>query len=353
MAKLQVGIIGCGQIATMHAKCYQNNDRARIAAVCDIREELVIERALEWEASKYYLDYRELLADPDIDAVAILTPNHLHARMAYDAIREGKHVSMQAPLCLSLPESDTLVAESTKHAVVLKVTEALFFFQPLLDLNAYLSQGEIGRTISQSYRTHIGSPDGGWEIKPESWLWRFDPQKAGGGPFLFDEVYHKLAVATLLAGRISHVQAWVERTEIVPGYYVDAPSVIYWKHQNPAVIGSLAVTYSPKLLLPSKYYPNDTRAEITGESGIFSVSLSPANLSTDSPLSMFRDGRHFQFGEVEASWDKAFVASTENFINAIHGMEKPIMTGEEAREILRLTLAVHQSAQTGRAQQVA
>ena len=66
MTKLGVGIIGTGQISPLHAAGYLADDRVRLQAVCDTRQDLAVERALEWNASRYYTDYRELLEDEQV-----------------------------------------------------------------------------------------------------------------------------------------------------------------------------------------------------------------------------------------------------------------------------------------------
>ena len=78
---LRVGFIGAGRIADMHYEGYRNNPVARLHAVCDTAPGLLRRRASQWEVEKTYDDYRRLLDDPEIDAVEIITPHHLHKQM--------------------------------------------------------------------------------------------------------------------------------------------------------------------------------------------------------------------------------------------------------------------------------
>ena len=86
MEKVNVGFIGCGQIANLHYPAYKKYDKARLLAVCDTDPELLAERKKEWKVEKTYTNYHELLADPDIDAVEIITPHKLHEKMVFDAL---------------------------------------------------------------------------------------------------------------------------------------------------------------------------------------------------------------------------------------------------------------------------
>ena len=93
MGKLKVGIIGCGGIANQkHFPALKNNaDLAEMVAFCDIIEERATKAAEEYgvEGAKVYTDYRELLADPEIDIVHICTPNVSHSKIAVPQSRRS------------------------------------------------------------------------------------------------------------------------------------------------------------------------------------------------------------------------------------------------------------------------
>ncbi|NQT04612.1 MAG: Gfo/Idh/MocA family oxidoreductase [Dehalococcoidia bacterium] len=82
MSQLCVGLIGVGFIADLHYLGYKDNPRVKLHAVCDVDEALLQRRAREWGVEKVYTDYHKLLADPNVDAVEVLTRHHLHAEMA-------------------------------------------------------------------------------------------------------------------------------------------------------------------------------------------------------------------------------------------------------------------------------
>ena len=110
MERLRVGLIGVGGIARLHALGYQDNPQAELYALCDVDEGLLQQRAKEWGAQRTYSDYRQLLADPHVKAVEVITPHHLHAPMGIAALEAGKHVSMQKPMAVSVTECDALIA---------------------------------------------------------------------------------------------------------------------------------------------------------------------------------------------------------------------------------------------------
>ena len=115
--RVNVGAIGVGRISRIHdmKEVWQHAD-AHVAAVCDVDskraaagarlvdETYAARLGKAYSGTRTYADYRELLANPDIDAVLISTPDHQHARLAVDAVRAGKHVYLQKPASLTVVE---------------------------------------------------------------------------------------------------------------------------------------------------------------------------------------------------------------------------------------------------------
>ena len=71
---------------------------------------------------KPYTDYREMLEDPDVDAVIIVTPSGLHANMAQDALDAGKHVLVEKPLAMSADDADSLIRKLKKSNMLSRLS---------------------------------------------------------------------------------------------------------------------------------------------------------------------------------------------------------------------------------------
>lgn len=126
-SKIQIGQIGFGRIASSHdlPETIKNMDIARVVAVADLDRKRM-EKGKQWIQDYYkgknkgddymnvstYQDYRDLLADPSIDAVIISTPDHWHAQPAMEAALSGKDIYLQKPTSLTIEEgrmmSDTI-----------------------------------------------------------------------------------------------------------------------------------------------------------------------------------------------------------------------------------------------------
>src|ERR1044072_5542243 len=119
--RINVGAIGVGRISRIHdMKEVLRHDDAHIVAVCDLDlkrlgagQQLVDDRYSAKQDKPYsgtlgYADHHELLANKDIDAVLVSTPDHQHARLAIDAVRAGKDVYLQKPASLTIAEGRKL-----------------------------------------------------------------------------------------------------------------------------------------------------------------------------------------------------------------------------------------------------
>jgi predicted dehydrogenase len=118
MPKVKVGVIGCGMVAqVMHLPYLRElDDRFELAALCDVSPGLVTQLAREYQVSRTYADYRDMLDQADLDAVMVLT--QLHARPAIAAARARKHVFIEKPMVTNLEEADELVAAVGSSQVV-------------------------------------------------------------------------------------------------------------------------------------------------------------------------------------------------------------------------------------------
>ena len=98
MDKVRFGIIGCGVIGPWHARAITDTQEAELVACCDIIEERARKLSNDFGVAKVYTDYKEMLADGDIDAVCVCTPSGMHGMVAMDAARAGKHIMCELSL---------------------------------------------------------------------------------------------------------------------------------------------------------------------------------------------------------------------------------------------------------------
>ena len=190
MDEVRTCVVGMG-IGRANGRAIYNNPRGRVTAVCDIIEWKMHDYAKELpEEVKYYIDYKEMCQDPDIDAVMVATPNQVHVPVAMEAIKNGKHVLCTKPLAHAAEPARELVAVAEASGLVNMMSLGMRFSDQVLYMGDLIQQGELGEIYYARARSmrRSGIPD-----------WNVDFIKEGGGGFR-DMGVHVLDVAWWLLG---------------------------------------------------------------------------------------------------------------------------------------------------------
>jgi predicted dehydrogenase len=138
------GVIGTGLWGEFHALTYSTYPGAELIAVSDINEERAVQVAEKYGASRWYADYRELLADDEIDAVTVATPDFLHTEIGVEAAGAGKHILMEKPLALTVEDCRTIIAAAEEAGVKLMVDFHNRWSPPFNALKQRIESGEMG-----------------------------------------------------------------------------------------------------------------------------------------------------------------------------------------------------------------
>ena len=121
MARLSVGVIGCGTVAQIMwlPNLRELDDHFELKAICDVSPSLVESLKSYYNVSRGFLDYRDLIAE-ELDVVIVLTPGS-HAAAAMAAMQAGKHVIVEKPMCFTLREADAMISTSNRSGKRLMV----------------------------------------------------------------------------------------------------------------------------------------------------------------------------------------------------------------------------------------
>ncbi len=207
-APLGIGLIGTGFMGRAHALAFRNVSAAfelpvpvHLAALADADSARAEQCAQAWGFERSHSDWQQLIDDPQVQVVAITTPNHLHFPMAMAAIAAGKAVYCEKPLAVSLAQADEMRRSAEAAGVV---TQVGYNYQhnPIIDLaKEMIEAGELGEIISfqgEFSEDFMGDP-------ASPWSWRCEAAHAGGA--LADLGSHLLAMARYLLGDIEAVCA--------------------------------------------------------------------------------------------------------------------------------------------------
>jgi predicted dehydrogenase len=150
---IRFAIIGCGRIAKRHADLLGRGQiaGASLSAVCDV----VPERAQafgERYSVPWFTSIDDMLAAPGIDAVSVLTPSGMHADHAVAVARSGRHIVVEKPMALTLPDADRMIAEADEAGVRLFVVKQNRFNVPVVKAREALDAGRLGRLVLGTVR---------------------------------------------------------------------------------------------------------------------------------------------------------------------------------------------------------
>lgn len=193
--RLNIGVIGTGRIGSFHTRnLVRRVPEANVVAVCDIRLEVAQAVADELGIRRVVRDYRELLADRDIEAVVIASSTDTHPFMIEDAARAGKQIFSEKPLALDLPSIDAALAVVEETGVKLQVGFNRRFDRSFRHVREVVASGRIGRPCI----LHITNRD------PEPPTLEY--ARTSGGMFL-DMSIHDFDMARYQIGEVEEVYA--------------------------------------------------------------------------------------------------------------------------------------------------
>lgn len=345
MVKVRVGFIGAGRIADLHALAYSDNPTGELYAVADSTPGRAESRARQWGAKRAYVNYQDMLADKNVDAVEVLLPHYLHLPATVAALESGKHVSLQKPMALSIAEANQMIAAAKKANRIFRVLENFHHYEPHLRAKAIIESGEIGDPVGVRIKVVGGKAVGGWPIPQESMSWRSEPEKGGPPGQLFDAGHHHAAMGYFIFGQFERVHAFADLKQAGGRYLGGAPAMVSWQHRGGSRYGSWQVTASPDMHVRTRYYSGEDLLEVTGTSGIVWVNRCTADLLGAPPVTVYRDGRVCHHSDLETDWGDSFRRGGQAFTEAIStGKSSASLSGTEGRHILATLFAVIRSA---------
>lgn len=345
MSKLRIGLIGCGWIAQgAHLPAWANFKDAEVVAYCDIVEDRLKESCEKFGKKKTYLDYRELLASEEVDAVDICTPNGVHADPTVAALEAGKHVIVEKPIARNASEAAKMLEAEKQTGRKLQVALCQRFGSASQVLKNYVDAGKIGEVYyarAQALRRR-GIP---------SWGNFTNKEIQGGGP-LIDIGVHILDLTIWLMGHPKPVSA-----SAVTYVKFGTREGIFgewgpWDYKNYTVedfaSGFVRFDNGASLVLEASFAANTK--------GVFSTALmgteGGAQLSTfdQSPLSIFREehGSLVDLSPVSLPKVNVYEAELRAFVDCIRNDTVPPVTAEQALVVTKILDAFYKSAEMGR-----
>lgn len=196
-------MIGLGFMGATHLSAFSKIPDVQLTGICTQSERSLAEHlsqaggnlerpamAFDFSAVRHSTHWRELVLDPEIDAIDICLPTDLHATVSIAALTAGKHVLCEKPMALTTAECDRMLATAEEQKRVLMIGHVLRFWPEYRALGEFVNTGHNGAILSARFVRVCGLPD--WS----SWL----PVEARSGGAVIDLLIHDVDQALKLFG---------------------------------------------------------------------------------------------------------------------------------------------------------
>src|SRR5882724_2995144 len=150
---LKLGILGLGEGRSTMSAAIQSS-KWELKLICDRNEDLCRQRGDEFKMYDYTTNYEDMLNDPEIDVIAIYTPDHLHAQHVKLALQYGKHVVCTKPFIDNLADAKELIELSEKTGKKVFIGQSSRFFEPAKRQHKDFEAGLIGDLITVESHYH-------------------------------------------------------------------------------------------------------------------------------------------------------------------------------------------------------
>jgi predicted dehydrogenase len=345
--KVKIGIIGCGTIGSVHARSYAEVANCEVVALCDILPDRLKEKAELHKIAKTYEDYHQLLADPEIEAVSVCVPNNMHAPIAIDAFKAGKHVMLEKPMTLNAELGKEILAARDAAGKQLQMGMVWRQNPQAQVVKETIDNGRLGEIyqIRVKLIRRRGIPGlGGWFTTKE--------QSGGGG--LIDIAVHFLDLAMWETGfwnpTAVSAKTYAKFGPLMEGYHY----INMWagppKYDGVFDVDDYAaglIRFGSKATLSFEVAwacnaEDDSSIEILGTKGGIKFGTEKTILRTEV------DNR---IADIELFFDKNknnFVIEMQKFVNAVQGKGEVAATGEEGLICMKLLDAIYKSSEEDR-----
>jgi len=334
--RLRIGVVGAGLGAAPHFKSLQALAEQVDVAWLHVRQPDRLTPSALPPGAKVTALYEDLLGDPSLQAVLILTPPNTHLDLVERAARAGKHVLLEKPIEVSLTKAEELVTVCEQQQVQLAVMLQHRLREASVALAALIASGELGELTGASCSMRWWRPQSYYDEPGRGTLAR------DGGGVLITQAIHTLDLLLSLTGLPTQVTA-LARTSAVHRMECEDTVTAVLKFANGA-IGSLDATTAAYPGFPERIALNFTHGSATLEAGQMQAELV--------------DGRRLSAGTHQATGTGANVMAFDHhahqavitdFLQAIRSGGSPAVSGRSALKVHRLIDALTVSAQLGRA----
>ena len=325
---IKVAVIGMGQMGTHHANNYRKIPQVELYACCEWNDKRRAEVAEEY-GCKVYKDYKECLADPEIDAVSIVLPDNMHREAVEYAVKYGKHILLEKPLAKELEDGKALYELTKDYDKVFTVGFLLRYDYRFASIKEALDKGELGDII------HIYARRNSPIVGPRRYI--------GASDLSMHVMIHDIDYINWFMG-CRPVSVFAKGRSVLLAEH-NMKDVIYAivTYENGAIANLEACWVLPE----NSPTIIDDRCEIVTTNGVAYVEPCDKGIKFVTPQKiLYPDSRHWNYvnGLPQGDLSEEIMA----FINCVSTGKRSIVTPEQAYLSLQVVDAIERSMKEGK-----
>lgn len=343
--RLSIGIVGCGNIgAGAHLPAWiANADVAEVVGLADPTEASLQAAGASagLDGDRLHLDPLELIARPDVDAIDVATPQHLHRELIEAAAAAGKQILCEKPLATVPAEAAAAVDAAEAAGVTFGMVHNYLYLPEVVATQRVIDSGEIGevRTVTINFLGIVDVP-GSAGYAPR---WRHDAARAGGG-VLMDILHGVYLAESLLGSKLQRVSAYADNLD--PESNVEDLALCRFETERNAGLVNIAWGYGPGGIEVmgtqgriAAQYANGGTAPWSDFERVTVTTAEGTRVEHDAAVDGGADGY--------AALGDAFRHVFRDFADAVREGRTPRTTGADGLRILEATVGALKSAATG------
>lgn len=327
--RLNIGLVGLGRLGRVYARDLSTRlAETRLTAVADTNRNLAAQVAEEFDVPHAYGDPSELVADPGVDAVVVVSPTHTHRDVVVEALERRKPTFCEKPLALSLEECRAVQAAATRSGTFFQMGFMRRFDPGYAAAKKQVDEGRIGTPVV--FKATSRDP-----FRPS--LEYANPASSGG--ILVDMGIHDFDLARWFMGEVASVSA-------IGGTLAYPELATVGDLDN--VIASMVFT-SGRLgvvdLTRNGFYGYDISTELLGTEGTLRIGY----LRETAILLMTKNSvAHDTVPYFMERFERAYTLQLQDFARNVLGDREPPVTIADGTEALRVALAATAACRAGR-----
>lgn len=339
---IQVGIIGCGVIAPTHIESYRQIDGVEVVWACDTKAKAAAKCASKYSIARTTQDYRDMLADPDVDLVSVCTDHASHQQIVCDAFAAGKHVLCEKALAISNEQLDAMLSGHAAHS------ELVFsgVYQHRFDgvnrvAREVVQAGTLGTMLHASMSLNCWRAPAYYS---DDWHGTWARE---GGSVLINQAIHFLDAMVWVMDGVADISAVYSNRAHGDSIETEDTLAAALMFQNGA-LGTVKVTSASHIGWDHVLTFTGTKGQITltGDDTA-EVQMKDAQLQSELETRFAEASNNQGVDSGRDYYGTGHPAQIKDVIAAIRNKRLPYVTGESASHTVRVVLGAYESQRTG------